>query len=88
MAAESQSRLTAGLRDALKWNFPAGEHKDSRMTLEGPGKNLGALDTQVHATVLDGGDSGVLRDTGEPERRSREGNQPAQLVGGPARPAG
>lgn len=29
------------------------------MALERTGKNLGALDAQVHATVLNGGDGGL-----------------------------
>ena len=47
------------LRGALKRNFPAGKYEYGRMTLERTGENLRTLDTQVHVTVLDGGDGGL-----------------------------
>jgi hypothetical protein len=42
------------------WNLPAGKHEYGWMTLEGMGKDLCALNTLIHPTVLDSGD-GRLR---------------------------
>ncbi|OHC62013.1 MAG: hypothetical protein A2045_05670 [Rhodocyclales bacterium GWA2_65_20] len=47
------------LRGTFKRNLPAGEYEHGRMALERTGKNLGTLDAQVHATVLNGRDGGL-----------------------------
>jgi len=51
----------AMLCGTFKWNLPAGKYEYGWVAPECAGKNLCALDTQVHSTVLDGGDGG-LRD--------------------------
>lgn len=52
------------LCSAPKWNLPTREYEHGRMAIEGARKNLGALDTQIYATVLDGG-NGSLRNARE-----------------------
>ena len=49
----------AMLCGTAKRNFPAGKHEHGGMAIVRTGKNLCALDTQVHPAVLDGGDGGL-----------------------------
>lgn len=52
------------LGGGLKRDIPAGEYEYCRMALEGTGKNLRTLNTEINSTVLDSGNGG-LRNTGE-----------------------
>ncbi len=48
----------------LKRKLPARKYENRGMALEGTGKNLSALNTEIHSTVFDSGNGG-LRNTSE-----------------------
>ena len=57
--AEGNGVDRRGLCGTSKGNLPAGKHKHGWMALEGTGKYLCTLNTQIDSSVLDGRDGGL-----------------------------